>query len=93
MVTNSALYQLQEDFEQWRSDLPAILQFKPEQPDPGAGILGLLSACIEFVFVSAFPQFPDDGHHSSPCAAASLSATEETDTYSDLVPPKRGCMA
>ncbi|RSH95816.1 hypothetical protein EHS25_000909 [Saitozyma podzolica] len=54
MVTNSTLYQLQEDFEQWRSDLPPTLHFSPEQPDPRAGLLGLLSACVEFVFLRAF---------------------------------------
>lgn len=53
LITDSTLRQLQEDIEQWHSNLPATLRLRTERnSDPKAGLLCLFSVCVDFVFVS-----------------------------------------
>ncbi|RSH80757.1 hypothetical protein EHS25_007093 [Saitozyma podzolica] len=65
LITDSTLRQLQQDIEQWHSNLPTTLRLRTERnSDPKAGLLCLFSVCVDFVFMRAFlrPKKPIPPH-------------------------------
>jgi hypothetical protein len=81
LITDSTLRQLQQDIEQWHSNLPTTLRLRTERnSDPKAGLLCLFSVCVDFVFVT------------HPTIDASLSATKEAYPAAYHIPPQAGLL-